>query len=245
MNAADVMVSNVITVNVDASVQEVARTLATNHVSAVPVVDRRGKLAGIVSEGDLIRRSEIGTERSLSWWHPLSTNRRLAKEFARSHSRRVSDVMTTNVISVKPDSTLDEIVSLLEKKGIKRVPVIQDGTVVGIVSRANLVQALASVMAQPLQRTTENDAVELERIEAEVDEEWDLKKARARLEQKHVERKLLERARSVAVQAELLATHRKEIHVVSTDTARNASKDIAEAIRYLQDLEKLLLGKTS
>jgi CBS domain-containing protein len=159
MNAVDVMVSNVITVNVDATVQEVAGTLATNHVSAVPVVDRQGKLAGIVSEGDLIRRSEIGTERSRSWWlDALSTNRKLAEEFVRSHSRRVSDVMTTNVISVKPDSTLGEIASLLEKNGIKRVPVVQDGTVVGIVSRANLVQALASVMGQPLETTAESDA---------------------------------------------------------------------------------------
>jgi CBS domain-containing protein len=159
MNAVDVMVSNVITVNVDATVQEVAGTLATNHVSAVPVVDRQGKLAGIVSEGDLIRRSEIGTERSRSWWlDALSTNRKLAEEFVRSHSRRVSDVMTTDVISVKPDSTLGEIASLLEKNGIKRVPVVQDGTVVGIVSRANLVQALASVMGQPLETTAESDA---------------------------------------------------------------------------------------
>jgi CBS domain-containing protein len=159
MNAVDVMVSNVITVNVDATVQEVAGTLATNHVSAVPVVDRQGKLAGMVSEGDLIRRSEIGTERSRSWWlDALSTNRKLAEEFVRSHSRRVSDVMTTDVISVKPDSTLGEIASLLEKNGIKRVPVVQDGTVVGIVSRANLVQALASVMGQPLETTAESDA---------------------------------------------------------------------------------------
>jgi CBS domain-containing protein len=159
MNAADVMVSNVITVNVDATVQEVAGTLATNHVSAVPVVDREGKLAGMVSEGDLIRRSEIGTERSRSWWlDALSTNRKLAEEFVRSHSLRVSDVMTTKVISVKPDSTLGEIASLLEKNGIKRVPVVRDGTVVGIVSRANLVQALASVMAQPLEGTAESDA---------------------------------------------------------------------------------------
>ena len=244
MNAADVMVSNVITVNVDATVQEAASTLATNHVSAVPVVDRQGKLAGIVSEGDLIRRSEIGTERSLSWWHALSTNRRLAKESVRSHSRRVTDVMTTNIISVKPDSTLGEIASLLETNRIKRVPVVQDGTVVGIVSRANLVEALASVMAQPPERTAENDAGEPERIEAEFDEEWDLKKARARLAQRHVELKLVERVRSLALQAELLATHKKGIHEVSTDTARNVRKDIAQAIRYLQDLEKLLLGKT-
>jgi CBS domain-containing protein len=116
MNAADVMVSNVITVKMDATVQEVAGTLATNHVSAVPVVDRQGKLVGMVSEGDLIRRLEIGTQRSRSWWlDALSTNRKLAEEVVRSHSRRVSDVMTTNVISVKPDATLSEIASLLEK----------------------------------------------------------------------------------------------------------------------------------
>jgi CBS domain-containing protein len=159
MNAADVMVSNVITVNVDATVQEVAGTLATNRISAVPVMDRQGKLAGIVSEGDLIRRSEIGTERSRSWWlDALSTNQWLPEEFIRSHSRRVGDVMTTKVISVKPGSTLGEIASLLERNGIKRVPVVQDGMVVGIVSRANLVQALASVMAQPLEGTAEIDA---------------------------------------------------------------------------------------
>jgi CBS-domain-containing membrane protein len=92
MNATDVMVSNVVTVNVDATVQEVASTLATNRISAVPVLDRHGKLAGIVSEGDLIRRSEIGTEKSRSWWLDApSTIWRLAEEFVRSHSRRVSD----------------------------------------------------------------------------------------------------------------------------------------------------------
>jgi CBS domain-containing protein len=165
MNAADVMVSNVITVNVDATVQEVASTLATNRISAVPVLDRHGKLAGIVSEGDLIRRSEIGTEKSRSWWlDSSSTNRRLAEEFVRSHSRRVGDVMTTNVISVKPDSTLHEIASLLEKNGIKRVPVVQGGMVVGIVSRANLVQALASVIELPLEGAVESDASLREKI---------------------------------------------------------------------------------
>jgi CBS domain-containing protein len=165
MNAADVMVSNVITVNVDATVQDVAGTLATNRISAVPVVDRQGNLAGIVSEGDLIRRSEIGTERSRSWWlDTQSTNRKLAEQFVQSHSRRVSDVMTTKVISVKPDSTLGEIASLLEKNGIKRVPVVRDGRVVGIVSRANLVQALASVIELPVEETVESDASFREKV---------------------------------------------------------------------------------
>jgi CBS domain-containing protein len=165
MNAADVMVANVITVNVDATVPEVAGTLETNRISAVPVVDRQGKLVGIVSEGDLIRRSEIGTERSRSWWlDALSTNRTLAEEFVKSHSRWVSDVMTTKVISVKPETTLGEIASLLEKNRIKRVPVVQDGTVVGIVSRANLLHALASVMAQPVEGRVESDASLREKV---------------------------------------------------------------------------------
>jgi CBS domain-containing protein len=171
MNAADVMTSNVITVNVDATVQEVASILATNHISAVPVVDRHGKLAGIASEGDLIRRSEIGTECSRSWWlDALRTNRKLAEEFVRSHSRRVGDVMTTKVISVKPTSTLGEIASLLEKKRIKRVPVVRDGKVIGIVSRANLVQALASVIELPVEGTVDSDGSLREKVLARLQE---------------------------------------------------------------------------
>jgi CBS domain-containing protein len=156
MKAADVMTSNVITANVNATVQEVAGILVTNRVSAVPVVDQEGKLAGIISEGDLFRRSEIGTERPRAWWlDAVSTNRALADEFVRSHSRRVRDVMTVDVVSVKSNATLAEIAALLEKNRIKRVPVVEDGAVVGIVSRANLVQALASATSPP--RAAESD----------------------------------------------------------------------------------------
>jgi CBS domain-containing protein len=115
----------------------------------VPVVNERNELLGIVSEGDLLHRVEAGTERRRSWWLDLLSSREvLAEEFTRSHSRRVTDVMTRKVITVAPEATLSEVAAILEKNGIKRVPVVQGGKLVGIVSRANLLQALASARKQ-------------------------------------------------------------------------------------------------
>jgi len=143
MKAADVMVAKVISVRTDTSVGEIAETLLTNRISAVPVLDDNGHLVGIVSEGDLIHRVEADTERHRSWWLELLTGREiLAREFVKSHSRKAADVMTRSVVTVKPDTPLTDLASLLEKHRIKRVPVIQDGKIVGVVSRANLIQAL-------------------------------------------------------------------------------------------------------
>ena len=126
MKAADVMVRRVITVGANASVQEVASVLLNDRISAVPVVSDDGTLVGIVSEGDLIRRPEAKTERHRSWWLDLFTpNETLAAEFAKSHARRTSDVMTRCVVTANPDTSLSEIADLLEKNGIKRVPVVE------------------------------------------------------------------------------------------------------------------------
>ncbi len=145
MYAADVMVSNVITVRSDTSVGRIAEILLANRISAVPVVDEAGKLVGIVSEGDLIHRVEAGTERHRSWWLELLTgSETLAHEFIKSHGRKAADLMTYPVITVKPDMPLSELASLLEKHRIKRVPVMDNGKIVGIVSRANLIQALVN-----------------------------------------------------------------------------------------------------
>jgi CBS domain-containing protein len=144
MNAADVMVTNVITVTPDASVQDVAQLLLTNRISGLPVVDPQGKLVGIVSEGDLMRRAEAGTGRRRPWWLAILTGRDvLAAEYVREHSRKVADVMTRHVVTAAAETPLQDIATLLEKNGIKRVPIVQGGKVVGIVSRANLLQALA------------------------------------------------------------------------------------------------------
>jgi CBS domain-containing protein len=145
MRAADVMVTKVVTVGPDASVQEVAQTLLSARISGMPVIGSKGELVGIVSEGDLLRRVETGTGRRRPWWLALFTGREvLAEEFVKEHGRKVRDVMTRNVITVASDTPLAAIASLLEKNAIKRVPVVEDGKVIGIVSRANLLQALAS-----------------------------------------------------------------------------------------------------
>jgi CBS domain-containing protein len=145
MNAADVMVDQVTTVGPDSSVREVAELLIAKHISAVPVTSVDGKLLGIISEGDLLRRSEIQTERQRSWWLEwLTSTETLAKEFVKTHSRRVSDVMTRNVIVARPDTPLHEIATLLQQNRIKRIPIVQGDKLVGLVSRADLVQALAS-----------------------------------------------------------------------------------------------------
>jgi CBS domain-containing protein len=149
MKAADVMVSAVISVRPNARVEEVARILLANRISAVPVINEEGELLGIVSEGDLMRRAEAGTERRRSWWlEQLTGKQALAAEYVRSHSHKVTDVMTRSVITAIPDTPLGEIATLLEKNRIKRVPIVQNGKVVGIVSRANLLQALASTPAK-------------------------------------------------------------------------------------------------
>jgi len=143
MNAADVMVTNVITARSDASVQEIAQTLLANRISAVPVVNEAGNMVGIISEGDLIHRVEVGTERHPSWWLEFMAGKQvLAQELIKSHARRAADLMTRDVITVNADTPLSELASLLDKHRIKRVPVMDSGKIIGIVSRANLVQAL-------------------------------------------------------------------------------------------------------
>ncbi|HMK71611.1 MAG TPA: CBS domain-containing protein, partial [Xanthobacteraceae bacterium] len=158
MKAMDVMVRSVITVTPDDSVAEAARLLAEHDISALPVVDKDGNVVGMISEADLIRREEIGTERQRPWWleavTPAST---LAAEFARSHGRRVAEVMSTDLVSASEDTPLGEIATLLERHRIKRLPILRGGKLVGIVSRSNLIQALASSQAQPADASAASD----------------------------------------------------------------------------------------
>jgi CBS domain-containing protein len=139
------MVSPVITVKSNSLLKEVAKTLLEKRISAVPVVDDGGKVVGMVSEGDLMHRSEAGTARRRPWWlFLMAGDEALAADYIKAHARKVADVMTRKVVTATPDTPLDEIAMLLEKNAIKRVPIVKDGQLVGIVSRANLVQAMAS-----------------------------------------------------------------------------------------------------
>lgn len=168
MKAADVMVTNVITVGPEACLQDVAHLLLTNRISAMPVVTNDGKILGIVSEGDLMRRDEAGTGRQRPWWLAMLVGREpLAAWYIKEHSRHVTDVMTRDVVTATPETSLQDIATLLEKNGIKRVPVVKDGKVVGIVSRANLLQALASLRKQ-IEGGAPNDPDIRERVVAQL-----------------------------------------------------------------------------
>ena len=159
MKAADVMVTMVITVGPEACVQDVAHILLSARISGVPVVGENGELLGIVTEGDLMRRVEAGTGRRRPWWLVLFAGKEaLPAEFVKEHSRNVTDVMSRDVITAAPDTPLSKIASLLEKAAIKRVPIVEGGKLVGIVSRANLLQALASLSKQVEVTTQPNDS---------------------------------------------------------------------------------------
>ena len=169
MQARDIMTTPVLTVTKDATVQEIARLLLDRHISAVPVVDGDGILLGVVSEGDLIRRADSGTERHPSWWLSLvSDPEDDARSYLKSHGLRAVDVMTRNVIVVTEDTAVPEIADLLEKHRIKRVPVVREGCVVGIVSRANLLQALVARPAAPGVTTSVDDRALREAVFAAV-----------------------------------------------------------------------------
>jgi CBS domain-containing protein len=146
MRAIDVMVRDVVTVHPYTEIAEAVKLLAEHDVSALPVVDGEGKLLGILSEADLMHRVEIGTEKRRPWWQEAVTGAgTLAEEFAKSHGKKVGEIMTSEVVAVSEETPLSEIATLFERKRIKRVPVTEGGKLVGVVSRSNLIQALASV----------------------------------------------------------------------------------------------------
>jgi CBS domain-containing protein len=147
MRAVDVMVREVVTIHPDTDVAEAVKLLGEHDVSALPVVGADGKLVGMLSEADLIHRVEIGTETHRPWWlESLTGASTLAAEFAKSHGKKVGEIMTESVVAVSEDTPLADIASLFERKRIKRVPVTRDGVLVGIVSRSNLIQAVAAAI---------------------------------------------------------------------------------------------------
>lgn len=165
MKAADIMTTQVVTANDESRIADVANLLLQNHISAVPVVDGSGKLVGIVSEGDLVRRAEIGTQSRHSWWLEMfSSPEALAREYIKEHGQRARDIMTKNVVTVGPDASLDVIANLLESHRIKRVPVVENDKLVGIVSRSNLVRALAAGAKDLLATGNPDDANIRERV---------------------------------------------------------------------------------
>jgi CBS domain-containing protein len=158
MKAKDVMTTKVATVGPDMPVNAIAALLLERHISAVPVIDDDRRILGIVSEGDLMRRGE--TERRPSWWLAAFSNaEELAREFTKTRGIRAKDVMTREVLTVTEETPIATIAELLEKRRIKRVPVVRDGRIVGIVSRADLLRALAVQDIKPMVPVTQDDRV--------------------------------------------------------------------------------------
>lgn len=171
MKAEDVMTRAVITIDPDATVLQAARLMLQHHISGLPVVDKDGRLVGVLSEGDFLRRRETKTERKRSRWVEfLMGPGRMAAEYSHSHGSKVSEVMSTDVQSVDEVAPLEDIVALMERKRIKRVPVLCGGELVGIVTRSNLMRAMVS-LARGAPPVAEGDAAIRDRLIAEFKKE--------------------------------------------------------------------------
>ena len=159
MKARDIMSTKVVTVSPSTSVRDIAGLMVEKHVSGLPVLNDNGTLVGMVSEGDLLRRPEIGTQKHRRRWVSFFSGvDSQAREFTKSHALRAGDVMTAQVIHVSEETPLGDVVGLMEKHNIKRLPVLSDGKLVGIVSRVDLLRALAARQVQPIPPPAESDA---------------------------------------------------------------------------------------
>lgn len=157
MIAKDIMTKEVHMIAPDADVRAAARIMADAGISALPVVGKDQALLGIVSEGDLVRRAELRTARRRSWWLELfTTPETMARDYIKEHATKVRDVMSSPVISIAERTPLAEVAAVLARHGIKRAPVLSGGAVVGIVSRADLVKALAKQAAEPAADTSDS-----------------------------------------------------------------------------------------
>ena len=160
MKAGDVMTTKLITVTPESSVGDAAKLMLQYRISGLPVVDRKGELVGIVTEGDFLRRGETGTERRRPRWLEFILGPgRLSSEYVQAYGRKIADVMTSDPVCITEDVSLENVVDTLERHRVKRLPVMRDGKLVGIVSRANLVQALATVLPRPCVKSRESATI--------------------------------------------------------------------------------------
>lgn len=147
MRTHDVMSKEVVSVSADATVLEAAELMVARRLSGLPVVDATGSLVGIITEGDLLRRWEMGTERRHAGFAAFKAGlERIAADYIRSHARHVRDLMTPDVITVEETTPLETVVERLERHGFRRLPVVREGKVVGIISRADILRAFVTAV---------------------------------------------------------------------------------------------------
>jgi CBS domain-containing protein len=158
MRAHQIMTRKVITVGTAASIVDAANIMLEKHVSGLPVVDETGTLVGIVSQGDFIRRAEIGTQRKRGRWLKFLLGAgRVASDFVHERGRKVGEIMTIDPSTVTEDATLEDVVQLMEHKNVKRLPVMRGDRLVGIVTRSNLLQAVAELAREVPDPTADDD----------------------------------------------------------------------------------------
>lgn len=173
MRAHQIMTRPVVTVTPETTIVDAANLMLQRHVSGLPVVDGGGKLVGVVSEGDFIRRSEIGTGRRRGrWLRFILGPGKSASDFVHEHGHKVGEVMTKSPLTITEDTALAEIVALMEKNNVKRLPVVRGDKVVGIVSRANLLQAVASLAREVPDPTADDDHIRNRVIDALEKNDW-------------------------------------------------------------------------
>jgi CBS domain-containing protein len=160
MKVKDIMTSPVLSVESESPISQAIQLMLEKRISGLPVLDGQGRLVGIVTEGDFLRRTETGTQRRRSrWLEFLIGPGRLADEYTRSHGRKVIDVMTPDPVTLDEQTPLEEVVRIMEKRRIKRLPVVREQKLVGIVSRANLLHALAGIASDIKPVTTSDEAI--------------------------------------------------------------------------------------
>jgi CBS domain-containing protein len=160
MRAHQIMTRQVVTIPTDAAIADAAGIMLEKHISGLPVVDATGKLVGIISQGDFIRRAEIGTQRKRGRWLKfLIGPGRAASDFVRERGRRVGEIMTPEPCTVTEDATLEDIVELMERNNVKRLPVVRADKLVGIVTRSNLLQAVAGLARDVPDPTADDDHI--------------------------------------------------------------------------------------
>ena len=173
MRAHQIMTRSVVTVTPETTIVDAANLMLQRHVSGLPVVDANGKLVGIVSEGDFIRRSEIGTGRKRGRWLRFIVGPgKSASDFVHEHGRKVSEVMTKSPLTIAGDTELADIVEMMERNNVKRLPVVEGDKVVGIVSRANLLQAVASLAREVPDPTADDDHIRNRIVDALEKHDW-------------------------------------------------------------------------
>lgn len=179
MKAADIMTKTPITVNEDTPIIEVVSLLLNLRISGLPVLDAHGKMTGIVTEGDLLRRSELGTEIKRPHWQSLFLNPgKLARDYIQSHALYTGEIMTKTPLTVGPDTPLDEVISLMENYSVKRVPVTEEGELIGIITRVDILKTLRGILEkqrhpdQVLENTLDDESLKNKILDKLARQSW-------------------------------------------------------------------------